>query len=287
MTTDLAKIVLLLGTTIYFLVFIFGVIRLFSTHRPGTQFNFFAILIGALAQTLGLWLRGWEAGQCPIQNPFEVLQFVSWSMILLYLFTGPVFRLSLFGTATATLAAIISAISFAIPSWDRGRGSWLVGNPWIETHATLALFSYGVFGLLATISVLFILQNYSLKKKQYPAVFRFLPSIVDMEAVMVRLLVFGMAVYTISVLIGFGYWTRTVEDISFSKLAFTVLLWIAYGILTLLRLCRRIHGRTLAWSSILLFVVALLTLWPVELSRSDQSRTASAPPLVLNCCKNG
>ena len=44
----------------------------------------------------------------------------------------------------------VSLISLAFPAWDGTRSNNLFGgNPWIEFHAALALFSYGVFALLA------------------------------------------------------------------------------------------------------------------------------------------
>ena len=70
--------------------------------RPG-PFNFFAIGLGFLLQTLFLSMRGHELHRCPLTNLFEVLVFLAWSVALIYLLVGPSYRLSLMGAFTAPL----------------------------------------------------------------------------------------------------------------------------------------------------------------------------------------
>src|SRR5690606_13094825 len=112
--------------------------------------------------------RGLAVQSCPIGNPFEVLQFVSWSIVLIYILTGPVFRTSLLGSFCAVLAGLLSVGSLLVPSWDQPypAGALFGGDAWVEAHAAIALFSYGLFGMLAVTSVMYLLQNYGLKHKR-------------------------------------------------------------------------------------------------------------------------
>jgi HemX protein len=263
-----ANWILLLGTLCYVGVLVVTLLRLYHQHPPLHATNFLIILGGWLLQSAGLWLLGMDAGSCPIRNPFEVLQFVSWSIVVLYLFTGQVFRLSLFGSGSASLAAVISLLAFLIPGGMAvGSHSLLGGDPLIETHAALALLSYGIFGLLAVLAALYLLQNHSLKTKRHAGVFRFLPSIMDMDTVLLRLLIMACVVYTVSILIGALYWVDHMEQVSLPKMVFTMALWIAYCVVLFMRTALKLFGTRLAWSCLALFVVALLTLWPVEASR--------------------
>jgi len=212
-----------------------------------------------------------EAGSCPVRNPFQVLHFVSWSIVLLYLFTGQVFRLSLFGSSSAALAALIGLAAFLIPGGGRTSAySLLGGDPRIETHAALALLSYGIFGLLAVLSVLYLLQNHSLKTKRHAGVFQFLPSLVEMDTVLLRLLVMACTVYTVSILVGALYWVDNYEQVALPKLATTLALWLAYWAVLLLRAFNRLYGTRLAWTCIALLLTAMLALWPVEASRDHR-----------------
>lgn len=264
---------LLIGTLGYVGALVLTLVRLLNRREPLHGINLLLILAGWLVQSSGMWMLGLEAGSCPIRNPFEVLQFVSWSIVILYLFTGQVFRLSLFGTGSGALAAVIAFSAYLIPGANRiGAHSMLGGDPRIEAHAALALFSYGIFGLLAVLSALYLLQNYSLKTKKYSGIFRFLPSIIDMDVVLLRLLIMACVVYSISIAIGALYWFEHMDQVGIAKLIFTVSLWIAYWIVLILRATNKLFGTRLAWACIILLIAALFTLWPVEESRDHTSR---------------
>ncbi|MFO7724082.1 MAG: cytochrome c biogenesis protein CcsA [Oceanipulchritudo sp.] len=274
---------LLLGTGGYLAALALTLTRLWHRSEPLHGINFILILAGWFVQSTGLWMLGMEAESCPIRNPFEVLQFVSWSIVIIYLFTGQVFRLSLFGTGSASLAALIGLVAFLIPGGMHiGPYSHLGGDPRIETHAALALFSYGIFGLIAVLSALYLLQNYSLKTKKWSAVFRFLPSIMGMDTVILRLIFVACIVYTVSIAIGALYWFENMDQVSMPKLVFTLALWLAYWIVLVLRLANRLFGTSLAWTCIALMAAALFVLWPVEASRdhgfASESREVSTLP---------
>jgi ABC-type uncharacterized transport system permease subunit len=273
---------LLIGTMAYVAALVLTLVRLSHRREPMHGTNLILILAGWLMQTTGLWIAGMDAQSCPIRNPFEVLQFVSWSVVVLYLFTGQVFRLSLFGTGSASMAAIIGFIAFLLPGAHTSEPSSLLGgDPRIDAHAALALFSYGIFGLLAVLSILYLMQNNSLKTKRNAGVFRFLPSIVEMDTVLLRLLIMACAVYTVSVGIGTLYWIGHLDQVAIPKLIFTVALWIAYWAVLVLRSTNKLYGTRLAWACIALFLAALLILWPVEASR-EHSDTLTAHSQTLS-----
>ena len=283
---SLDKWLLLTGTLAYMAALITTLIRLARRREPLHGTNLILILGGWLIQTAGLWMIGMTARQCPIRNPFEVFQFVSWSIIILWLFTGQVFRLSLFGAGCATLAAIISFLSFLMPGLDGSvaAGSQLAGNPRVDAHAALALFSYGIFGLLAVLSALYLLQNKSLKSKRWAGIFRYLPSLVEMDTVLLRLLIMACVIYTISIGIGALYWIENMDHLSMAKIVFTTALWVAYWIVLILRASNRLFGTRLAWTCLCLLVAALLILWPVEASRmnKDLALVLCSLPIIRN-----
>lgn len=275
------KVLLLIGTIAYMAALVLTLWRLLKRREPLHGVNFSLILAGWLVQSGGLYLLGMEAGSCPIRNLFEVLQFVSWSIVVLYLFTGQVFRLSLFGIGAGSLAAVLSFMAYLLPGANElTPTSYLGGNPRIEAHAALALFSYGIFGLLAVLSALYLMQSKSLKSKRLPGIFRFLPPLLDMDIVLRRLLIMACTVYTISVAIGALYWVGHMDEVALPKLILTLALWVAYWVVLILRLVHRLYGDRLAWTCIALLGAALFILWPVEASR-DHSRLESTPTPVI------
>ena len=233
------------------------------------------IAVGYVFQVIGLWLRGRAVGGCPLGNSFEIYQFTAWSAITLYFIVGVSFRLSLLGYFTSCMAAALTLVSLLIPSWDATRREHIFGgNTWIELHAALALFSYGVFALLALTSVMFLLRNFSLKRKHPGGGFTFLPSILDLDHMSVRLLVIGVTLLTASLALGSVYWLHDLTSVNLTKLFLTVLVWVAYALILGFRLRGQLLAQRFAWAGVILFGVALLSLWPVDASRH------AVPPAV-------
>ncbi|MCP5529982.1 MAG: cytochrome c biogenesis protein CcsA [Opitutaceae bacterium] len=254
----------------YLVGFLLGTWSLWRGGRPSGVAMYALIGAGYLMQLLGLYLRGLAVGGCPLGNTFELFQFTAWSATTLYLVVGVTFRSSLLGYFSACLAAVLTLTSLAIPAWDATRRTHLFGgNPWIEFHAALALFSYGVFALLALTAAMLLLRNYSLKHKQLGGWFSFLPSIIDLDLISMRLLGTGVFLMSAALAVGSVYWLRDPGSVNVAKLLITVSVWIAYAVALGLRLKSRLVSRRFAWTCIILFAVALISLGPVNSSRHN------------------
>jgi ABC-type uncharacterized transport system permease subunit len=264
-----------LAAGFYLAGFLLGTWTFLRRGRPAGIAVYSLIALGYALQLAGLGLRGRAVGGCPLGNTFELFQFTAWSAISLYLVVGVAFRSSVLGYFTACLAAALTLVSLAIPAWDDGRRARIFGqNPWIELHAALALFSYGVFALLALTSLMLFLRHFSLKSKRLGGLFSFLPSMVDLDQIGLRLLAAGVLILAASLAVGSAYWLRDPASASFTKLFITVALWLAYAVALVLRLRGRLLARRFAWTGLLLFGGALFSLWPVDASRHP----APAPP---------
>ena len=142
-----------------------------------------------------------------------------------------------------------------------------------------ALFSYGVFALLALTSVMYLLQNFYLKQRRQPAMFGYLPSIVQLDTTNFRLLVFGIGILSTSLLVGGHYFRADPESVNKAKLGVTIFIWGAYLSVLILRWRERLITRRFAWVCIILFVVALASLGPVNRSRAlpPEPKALTAP----------
>lgn len=257
----------------YFAGFALGTIALLRHGRPSGRATYVLIAVGYALQLAGLGIRGRAVGGCPLGNQFEIYQFIAWSAITLYLVVGVTFRNSLLGYFTSSLAATLTLVSLLIPGWDATQRTHIFGsNPWIELHAALAVFSYGVFGLLALTSILFLLRNHSLKSKDLGGWFSFLPSILDLDQIGVRLLVAGVAILAVSLSVGSVYWVRDISSVNLTKLLFTFAVWLAYAVALGLRLRGVLLAQRFSWACLALFIAALLSLGPVDKSRHPIAR---------------
>ena len=267
------RALLWVGALLYLAGFLTGLAAL--TRRQAivglrTVLNSF-LVAGWVVQMAGLYLRGTAVGGCPLSNTFEIVQFVAWSAMVLYFFVGTAFQFSVLGLFTAGYAAALSLVSLLVGRWDVGHGDRIFGtNPWIELHAALAVFSYGVFGLLALTSLMNLLQNWSLKHKKLNGLFWFLPSVVQLDQINYRMLMLGTLMLTFSLCVGAAWWVRDTASVELPKLIVTVGVWLVYLMLLILRWRSRLVSVRFAWVCLVMFFIALLSLGPVNSSRHHE-----------------
>ncbi len=256
------------ATAFYLAGFVLGALALLRERRQSQAVIYALVLAGFVIQSIGLYERGLAVKGCPLGNTFEIFQFTAWSAISLYLVVGPTFRLSLLGFFTSLMSAVLTSVSLAIPAWDATRRIGAFGgNSWIEFHAALALFSYGVFALLALTAVMYLLQVFSLKKQHLRGLFAFLPSIRDLDHINLRLLLAGVMILTASIAVGSVYWLQDLDKVNVAKVVTTLAVWATYAVALGLRLKTLLVSKRFAWTCILLFAAALLSLKPVNSSR--------------------
>ncbi len=221
--------------------------------KPG-RVNFIAILAGFVFLSSFLYLRGKAEGSCPLNSLFDVLIFLSWSLVLIYLLIGPAYRLSLLGAFTAPLAflLVLGALIAPIDQSLRQRET----NPWIETHAALSIIAYGAFGLACIAGVMYLLQERQLKSHRATSLLYNLPPINHLAAAIGRLLGLGMLLLTISFAAGF------ISGISVNTLKFwtSLVIWIIYGALLTMNRFHTLAPKRMAELTIAVFALALITL---------------------------
>ncbi len=266
------------GALIYLGAFLFGMIVLLRQKSYSQSVMFTLLLSGFIFQTLGLNLRGIQVKGCPLGNLFEISQFISWSLVLLYFIVGTAFRLRLLGLFTAGLASCISITSLLISAWDKPYPTETTANPWIELHASLAIFSYAIFAIVALVSLMFLIQQHGLKKKQFKGLYQYLPSVQILDLVAKRLLIAGVIVLSAALFFGVVFWISYPERVPLVKLIPTVLLWIGYVSVMILRIRKQLVTRRHAIASIALFIFAIVSLWPVQSARNKDVEPSETPP---------
>ena len=251
---------LLCGNIVYALLAILGINDIRKGLRPPSSMTLFTTLGGFLLQTFGLVLRGRETGGCPIGNPFEIIQFITWGLILTYIAVGSAFRNSLLGILSASMVTILGLGSFLKSSWDYPYHNSLFGeNALIELHASLALLSYAVFGLLSLTCLMYLIQNHYLHKKFFNYQSELFPSLLELEKCNIRILKIGTLILVFSLIIGTFYWLPNPNSIEIEKLVVTILLSISYISVLFLGEKKVLYHRKISWVCILLFFGALIS----------------------------
>jgi len=254
-----------IATVSYAMAFIFALSFLFIQHNYQRSIFYAFLSAGFIFQGLALYGRGLQLGTSPLTNPIEILQVIAWSSIFLILVIQIAFRLRLlgfFGTLLVTALSLVSLLFFNLSEYPTVTS--MAGNPWIEFHAGLAVFAYASFGLLAITSFMFLLQDYALAHKIFGFFFSSLPSLKQLDAISQRLLLIGVISLTVSVGIGFLTWLSEASSVSLGKIITAAGLLLCYLSLLILKSKHVFSLRIYAWSTFILFILAIISLWPVQ-----------------------
>ena len=247
---------LLIGATFCFLLS-FGCTLLVlrsGRFRPGSA-NLVAMIGGFLLLSVSLSQRGHLEGSCPINSLFDVLVFMSWSIVLIYLLIGPPYHLSLMGAFTSPLVLLILGFAQLAPM-NRSASVRVLRDPWIEAHASLSLIAYGAFALAGIAGLMYLVQNWQLKHKKGGALLFNLPPITELGIANSRLLWLGFGLLTIGFAAGF------ISGMTVNTLKFwtSAAIWGIYGSMLILRRIHSLSPRRTATLSVAVFAILLCTL---------------------------
>lgn len=235
--------------------FLFTLLQLRGGKLQSGGINLPLIAAAFVLQSIYLYRRGLEVGACPLYTLSDLLVFLGWAVALMYLLTGPAFRLSLLGAFTAPLILALQAVALVLYRADVPDRAG-PPNVWVELHASLSVVAYGAFGLAAVSGAMFLLQDYFLKKHRLSMLFFQLPPVEELVRVTARLALFGFVLLTVAFTAGLMS-RLPVEGL---KLWGSVAIWALYGAILGLRSMRRISSKRFASAAALIFVLAVLTL---------------------------
>jgi len=260
-----------IGCGLYAVSFLLALFTLFRQQRLLYALFTITLYSGFLAQTVGLYQRGASIHAFPLTNPFEIVQSLAWAAIALNLVLRQMFKLRLLQFFSSGLGAALSGIALIIPSWDfTPYPTAFAGNPWIGFHAALAIFSYSVFGILAITSLMYLIQNYGLQTMRSGNIFTRLPAIRQLEEINSKLILLGVSILSIAITIGLLNWISQPGTIGLIKLVVAIIVWGAYITILLLRKRNILVASPFAQSCVFLFLLALISLWPLTHSGPPQ-----------------
>ncbi len=250
------KTALVVATILY----LGGFVHAFLSLRRGAyrhSWTAFGLIAGGfLCQCLFLYWRGQALGRCPITNPFELLTFTGWAMVLFYFIVGSAYRLSLLGAFTAPLAFLMQVAALMKPDPPAVSAK---GSPglWTELHASLSLMAYGAFALAFVAGVMFLLQDRLLKKHTNLSLLRTLPPVHHLAKAMKRLLLTGTLILTVGIVAAY----QMEKSPEAGKLIVVWIVWAAYVLLGVYEQWRGMSSRRAAWAAVGCFVLAVASLW--------------------------
>jgi HemX protein len=247
----------LIASTICFLVgFAYCMFALGARLAHPSRWNFIVMLTGFAFQTGFLHFRGQAVGRCPVTNLFEVLNFISWSIVLLYFFIGGTYRLSLLGTFTAPMVFLIQIGALLLPDANRPAVFKKSAGMLPELHAAVSLVAYGAFAMACVAGVMYLVQERLLKKHRLNSIYQNLPPIADLAVAMQRVIFAGVVLLGVGLVV--GYLAGTPKD-HLMVIWWAIGVWLTYTGVLVARWTHRVSPRRIAWMSVAAFSSALST----------------------------
>ena len=252
---------LILSTFCFFLGFAYTLIALGRGRYHPSLLNFSVMTGGFIFQTFFLYFRGHELGRCPLTNLFEVLIFMCWSLVLVYLVIGSTYRLSLLGVFTSPLVFAFQVFAL-MAQIDQPSTLKPIHNFWLSLHASLSVIACGAFALSCVAGLMYLAQAKQLKSHRLRPFFFDLPPIADLAVVINRLLLFGFALLTVGLIVLGGSNPAHPEDfLAVIKAAWPMGVWSLYAVILIAKKWRRLSPRHTAILAVIAFALALSTLW--------------------------
>ena len=233
---------LILSTVVFLGGFVLAVISLRTGEYGSGRVNIGIAVLGLIFQSLFLKERGAMHGRCPITNGAEVLVFISWSTIILYLALGRPFRLSLLGMFSIPMVFFFQLMAiFSLQVADPGPRPPDTLDPWLELHASMSLLAYGAFGLSCVAGVMYLVQDRQLKSHHTGKLFYSLPPIRYLTQALLRLLIIGTALLTIGIIAAF-FMDQFPNAL---HLIVSGAVWLVYAVLLGIHLAKRLPPKQL------------------------------------------
>ena len=256
--------------------FLYNYFQLKSKDSYSHTLTYLFLLFGFVLQSIALYMRALVIHACPLGNTFEILQFIIWSLVLLFLLIRPVIKIKALGLFIIFIAALASTISLSIPSLDSSYlNSLEASDPFIELHASLAIFSYAIYMLLAIVSSMLLIQQWGLKKQRFQGLFRHLPAVQKLDSIANVLVWIASLTLFVGILFGSFYWNENPETVPLFKLLLTTFILTLYCVVGVLKYLNKITPQKQAIAYIVLFSLAILSLGAVQTDKPEMP----SPPI--------
>ena len=251
---------------IYGLSTIYSVLLYRKGFRRDTRISYISILVAFGLHSLAMIERGLATNSCPINNLYEACVFIGWALVAIYLVIGLWRRLRFLGAFASPLLFGLGVFAL-MPSLDVASSVPSYGGGGTSLHAALIMLSYGAFGLASLAAVMYLCQEHDLKHDKIRAVLSLLPPIQRLDSVMSRSLVAGFLLLTAGLTVG-ALWVELPPGATYwqdPKVHWSVLVWMIYLSMIVMRWRFAQRGRRMAWGTIGSFAFVLLTFWGTNL----------------------
>ncbi|MCX7990753.1 MAG: c-type cytochrome biogenesis protein CcsB [Proteobacteria bacterium] len=202
-----------------------------------------------------LVLRGVKGGYFPVSNTHEGLVFFALLcsvFFLIFYLRNKILILGVFLSPLVTILTLIAGFT------DKSIGEILpiLQSFWFPIHVVSAFIGNALFALSFVVSLVYLIENFRLKKKKFDVLGKLLPSITMLDTINYFCIVYGFPFLTLGMITGAiwaqvaigSYWNNDPKEI------WSLFTWFIYAALLHTRLISGWRGKKIAFLSILAFL---------------------------------
>ena len=246
-----SAIVLYLISVILYFVF-------FSVRKEGLgNLGSTIIRIGFIFHTLALVARGIGANRLPLSNQYEFATSFAWGIALCFIIFEKKYDFKAMGTFVAPIVFIIIGYA-AMQNKDVRPLMPALQSKWLGIHVSLAILSYGSFGVAAGMSSMYLLRN---KFSNDDFITKHVPSLEKLDILSYRAISLGFLLLTLVIITG-AIWAERAWGRYWAwdpKETWSFITWIIYSIYLHVRITKGWEGKRAALFSVIGFICVLFT----------------------------
>lgn len=234
--------------------------------REDNRVSYILLLSGFLLHSTAMFFRGFSLSRCPVNNLYEAMLFLMWTLLAACLAIGLMGRLR-FITAFASPVVFAIGVFALMPDLDKNALEPQFAKGFPSLHASLILLAYGAFGLSCVAGIMYLTEEHDLKFHKLRAVLSRLPPIQRLEIIIARLLLTGFILLSIGLSMS-PFLMKEAHGVYFkpdAKILWSIFVWFLYLGLLLMRKVLAQGGRKFAWGAVGSFSFILLTFWGFNL----------------------
>ncbi len=208
MTVSLPYSILSAAALLYMMAFLFHLAAFWGGSERAHRWALVLVRVGFLIHTFFFFSETKAEGLLiPVSSFGQVMAFFSWALAFVYLVLLAKIQSESFGLILAPLLALFLGIGLL--KFQIGTASLPSPmNPYFILHLGTAFFAYASFTLSSAAALLYLIQNYELKRKKGGTFYQRLPSLEALEGLIYQPMAWG--VFLLFTAIGVGFlWSKS------------------------------------------------------------------------------
>jgi cytochrome c-type biogenesis protein CcsB len=255
------------ATVFFYLLGTFGYLAyLIIPRKAVSQISFILLLSGFFSHTVSFIGRCLIAGYTPITNLYESLSFFSWTIVGFYFLLHLRYQLPTLGSFVSPFALLLVLSASVLPKEILPLPP-VLRSFWLPIHVLFSFLGDGAFALAFSAGIMYLTQEYQIKRKKGGILYRLLPSLEVLDNLNYRCLTLGFPLLTVGIITG-SIWAEYAWGSYWSwdpKETWSLITWLLYAALLHQRLVVGWRGKKAAIMAIVGFLSVIFTFLGVNL----------------------